>query len=140
MWIVVGVVSLGALMAGVPWLLKSLNTVSTDDAYVAGDLVNVSPVISGTLKELTVDEGSYVHRGQLIARLSDASPQANVRQAHARSIRVSVGVTKVGCARSGGYGTIGAYTCLECGDETREGTARHHSGRSRERHHRRKGP
>lgn len=57
--------------------------VSTDDAYVTGNLVNVSPIISGTLEELTVEEGQYVKKGQLIARLDDAGPQATLRQAQA---------------------------------------------------------
>ena len=76
-----------ALVIGVPWGINywRYNTthVSTDDAYVAGNLVSVSPVISGTLVDLTVDEGAYVHRGQLIARLSDAGPSAALRQARA---------------------------------------------------------
>ncbi len=76
-----------ALILGIPWGIRywhhASTHVSTDDAYVAGDLVNVSPVVSGTLQELTVEEGSYVHRGQLIARLSSETAQANVRQARA---------------------------------------------------------
>ena len=76
-----------ALIIAIPWGLSrwhyTSTHVSTDDAYVAGNLVSVSPVGSGTLQELTVDEGSHVHRGQLIARLSDAGPQANLRQARA---------------------------------------------------------
>jgi membrane fusion protein, multidrug efflux system len=76
-----------ALIVGVIWGVNywhfASTHVSTDDAYVTGNLVNVSPVISGTLAELTVDEGSVVRRGQLIARLDDAGPQATLRQARA---------------------------------------------------------
>ena len=75
------------LVAGIVWGVNywryAATHVSTDDAYVVGDLVSVSPTINGTLKELSVDEGSFVHKGQLIARLSDAAPQASLRQARA---------------------------------------------------------
>ncbi len=64
------------------WRFSSMH-VSTDDAYVVGNLVNVSPTVSGTLQVLLVDEGTFVHRGQLIAKLSDAGPQATLRQAQA---------------------------------------------------------
>src|SRR5437016_12331379 len=50
-----------ALVIGIPWGLSywrfASTHVSTDDAYVTGNLVIVSPVISGTLEKLTVDEG-----------------------------------------------------------------------------------
>jgi len=55
----------------------------TDDAQVAGNLVSVSPIIAGTLAQLTVDEGSAVQKGQLIARLDDSGPRAALNQAKA---------------------------------------------------------
>jgi len=57
--------------------------VSTDDAYVTGDLVYVSPTINGLLVSLDIEEGSVVKKGQLIARLKDSSQQAALRQAKA---------------------------------------------------------
>ncbi|AIE84411.1 HlyD family secretion protein [Fimbriimonas ginsengisoli] len=55
----------------------------TDDAYVTGDLVNISPTVSGTLAELTVEDGDFVHKGQLIARLSNNGSSAELAQAKA---------------------------------------------------------
>lgn len=73
------------LLFCVPWILRywhySHTHVSTDDAYVTGNLTNVSPITSGTLLQLTVDEGSYVKRGQLVARQDPAGPRASLRQA-----------------------------------------------------------
>ena len=57
--------------------------VETDDAYVAGDLVYISPSINGTLAKLVVDEGDRIKKGQLIARLKDSSQQSALRQAQA---------------------------------------------------------
>ena len=60
--------------------------VDTDDAYVTGDLVNISPVVSGTLAELKVQDGDYVHKGQLIARLNDDTAKAELDQATANEV------------------------------------------------------
>ena len=51
--------------------------------YVTGDLVNVSPTISGRLSELLVDEGARVQKGQLLARMTDNVQQAEIRAAQA---------------------------------------------------------
>src|SRR5476649_1567874 len=55
----------------------------TDDAYVTGDLVNISPTVSGTLAELKVEDGDFVHKGQLIARLDNNGAGADLAQAQA---------------------------------------------------------
>ncbi len=57
--------------------------VETDDAYITGELVYISPSINGTLAKLEVDEGDRVKKGQLIARLKDSSQQSALRQAQA---------------------------------------------------------
>lgn len=72
LWIIGGIVLLLGLFFGIRYMLWSRHHVSTDDAYVTGDLVNVSPLISGTLVQLKVKEGDYVTRGELIARLDPA--------------------------------------------------------------------
>ncbi len=76
-----------ALVFAVIWGLRywnfSKSHVSTDDAYVTGNLINVSPVIGGTLSALYVDEGDVVKQGQLIGRLSDSGEIAALRQAQA---------------------------------------------------------
>jgi membrane fusion protein, multidrug efflux system len=84
--LIIGAVLL-AILVGVIWGLRywswSQTHVSTDDAFVTGNLVNVGPVISGTLLLMTVQEGDHVRRGQLLARLEDSGPRAALRQAQA---------------------------------------------------------
>lgn len=65
------------------YLQFSRTHATTDDAYVTGDFVNVSPLILGTLSHLSVKEGDFVKKGQLIARLEDSQQIANVQQAEA---------------------------------------------------------
>jgi len=57
--------------------------VATDDSFVSGDLINISPKISGRLSKLTIEEGDTVKKGQLIARLDSSSQEAAVRSARA---------------------------------------------------------
>jgi membrane fusion protein (multidrug efflux system) len=80
---VIAVVLIVALIVGARAYRFSLSHVSTDDAYVTGDLVEVSPIIGGTLARLQVSEGDAVKKGQLIARLDDSGPLAALRQAQA---------------------------------------------------------
>jgi len=74
---------IAGLIYGLSYYHYSQDHVSTDDAYVAGNLVNVSPIISGTLTQLLVDEGNVVKKGQSIGRLEDSGPRAAVDQSQA---------------------------------------------------------
>jgi len=60
--------------------------VETDDAYITGDLVNISPTVSGTLAALNVQDGDFVRKGQLIARLNDDTSEAELAQAKANAL------------------------------------------------------
>jgi len=80
---VIAAVVIAALIYGFSYYNYSQNHTSTDDAQITGNLVNVSPIISGTLNSLTVDQGSVVTKGQLIGRLEDSGPKASVAQASA---------------------------------------------------------
>ena len=74
---------IAALIYGLSYYNYAQNHTSTDDAYVTGNLVNVSPIISGTLNSLTVDEGDPVKKGQLIGRIEDSGQRASLAQARA---------------------------------------------------------
>ena len=81
--IVLVIAIIAAIIWGVKYWNYSQNHVSTDDAYVSGDLINVSPIISGTLAKLTVDEGDTVKAGQVIAVLDKSGPLASFEQEQA---------------------------------------------------------
>lgn len=72
-----------AVLYGLRYYHYSQTHVSTDDAFVTGDLINISPVISGTLSQLPVAEGDTVKAGQIIARIEDSGPRAAYEQASA---------------------------------------------------------
>ncbi|MES2462367.1 MAG: efflux RND transporter periplasmic adaptor subunit [Armatimonadota bacterium] len=82
-----GVIAAVVLLVGGIWGMRFLQYsrthVSTDDAFVTGNLVNVSATVSGTLSQLNVSEGDVVKRGQLLARLEENGPRAALQQAEA---------------------------------------------------------
>ncbi len=66
----VGVLVLAAVcIFGIPWILSSLNTVSTDDAYVNGHVTFVAPRVAGQISRVLVDDNNRVHKGELLAEL-----------------------------------------------------------------------
>ncbi|MDL2316729.1 efflux RND transporter periplasmic adaptor subunit [Desulfovibrio sp. OttesenSCG-928-A18] len=56
---------------------------STDDAYVAGNQVRVSPLVSGTVMEIFVDDTEGVGAGALLLRLDDTDARLAYDQARA---------------------------------------------------------
>jgi RND family efflux transporter MFP subunit len=58
-------------------------SVTANGYVVARTKASVSAKTAGRLASLTVSEGSYVHRGEIIARLDNADFQAGVAQAQA---------------------------------------------------------
>jgi len=58
-----------ALIFGVPWIRLTLNTVSTDDAYVNGHVTFVAARVSGKIAGVLVDDNNRVHKGDVLAQL-----------------------------------------------------------------------
>ena len=65
-----GVLVLAAILIfGVPWIRLTLNTVSTDDAYVNGHVTFVAARVSGQIARVLVDDNNRIHKGDLLAQL-----------------------------------------------------------------------
>ena len=65
-----GALALAALgIFGIPWIRASLNTVSTDDAYVNGHVTFVAPRVAGQITRILVDDNNRVQKGELLAKL-----------------------------------------------------------------------
>jgi membrane fusion protein, multidrug efflux system len=54
---------------GVPWIQLTLNTVSTDDAYINGHVTFVAARVRGQIARVLVDDNNRVHKGDLLAQL-----------------------------------------------------------------------
>ena len=57
------------LIFGVPWIRLTLNTVSTDDAYVNGHVTFVAARVSGQVARVLVDDNNRVRKGDILAEL-----------------------------------------------------------------------
>src|ERR1700722_10456891 len=58
----------GALWFGVPWVQTTLNTVSTDDAYVNGHVTFVAARVKGQVSRVLVDDNYRVRKGDLLVQ------------------------------------------------------------------------
>ncbi|MBP2033531.1 multidrug resistance efflux pump [Clostridium algifaecis] len=68
------------------YLYQNTHYVSTDDARVSADLVNVTPQISGKLLELNIEDGDKVIKDQILARQETTNlPDTNIDQSLIRS-------------------------------------------------------
>lgn len=83
--ILAGLALLLALAAGFAgyWFFFMRGIVFSDDARLAGHLVDMAPETSGRLLAVEVHEGQAVPQGAQLFQLDSANAQANVRQAEA---------------------------------------------------------
>jgi membrane fusion protein (multidrug efflux system) len=68
---------------GIPWIRLTLNTVSTDDAYVNGHVTFVAPRVSGQISRVLVDDNYRAQKGELLAELDKEPYQIAVSQKRA---------------------------------------------------------
>jgi membrane fusion protein (multidrug efflux system) len=78
-----GILVLGILYA-LYYFLIGIHYESTDDAYVAGNVVQITPLISGTVVGIKADDTNYVKAGQEILDLDKADGQVALEQAEAQ--------------------------------------------------------
>lgn len=79
-------VKIGLTLAGivlavwlcVPVIVRAMNTVSTDDAYVNGHVTFVAPRVAGQVVKVHVDNNNRVKKGQLLVELDREPYQVEV--------------------------------------------------------------
>jgi len=77
------VVAAGAVLWGGWWLFYGRHFESTDDAYVAGDVIVVTAREAGTVLALHADNTENVARGQLLVELDPAAAEVQFEAAKA---------------------------------------------------------
>jgi membrane fusion protein, multidrug efflux system len=84
------VVLIGGLGFLAYWLLDGRYYESTDDAYVNGDVIQITSEVPGTVLALNVDDTQPVHAGQTLVQLDPADARialANAEADLARAVR-----------------------------------------------------
>jgi len=66
------------------WLASGRYHESTDDAYVGGNLVQVTPQVAGTVLAIHADDTDYVSAGQTLVELDKADSRVALDQAEAQ--------------------------------------------------------
>ncbi|ODU29038.1 MAG: hemolysin D [Thiobacillus sp. SCN 62-729] len=68
---------------GVRWFLHSRGHESTDDAYVAGNLVRATPRVAGSVVAVLADDTDFVKQGQVVVKLDDTDARLALAKAEA---------------------------------------------------------
>lgn len=80
---IAAVILIAAIVGGTLWYLHARNYESTDDAFIDGRPVSVSPEVSGAIVAVPVTDNQIVKAGDLLARIDDRNYVAAVDQAQA---------------------------------------------------------
>ncbi|MCP5411200.1 MAG: HlyD family efflux transporter periplasmic adaptor subunit [Alphaproteobacteria bacterium] len=90
--IVAAVVLAGAVAFGLYWFFYARYFESTDDAYVAGNVVTITAKEAATVQALHADNTQTVRRGQLLVEMDPATAKVNLQAAEAELARAVRGV------------------------------------------------
>ncbi|MDQ6683626.1 MAG: biotin/lipoyl-binding protein, partial [Pseudomonadota bacterium] len=81
---VAGLVGVAAIAYGIYYALVLNHFESTDNAYVQGNVVQVTPQIAGTVVAINADDTDFVKAGQSLVKLDPADAQVALEQAEAQ--------------------------------------------------------
>ncbi|HEX4387787.1 MAG TPA: efflux RND transporter periplasmic adaptor subunit [Steroidobacteraceae bacterium] len=90
-WRLLGIASGIFLLVGLGYTLYWAQVLryhqTTDDAYVGGNVVQITPQISGTVVAIGADDTQFVKAGQPLVRLDEADAKVALEQAEAQLAR-----------------------------------------------------
>lgn len=79
-----GAVLLGGALATAWWALVLRHIESTDNAYVQGNVVQITPQVGGTVVAIQADDTDVVRAGQVLVKLDTADARVALEQAEAQ--------------------------------------------------------
>ena len=96
MVVLLALLAVAILVVAVPRIIRALNTVSTDDAYVNGYVTFVAPRVAGQVARVLVDDNNRVKKGDVLVEL-DPEPfrvQVAIKQGAVDSAQADLVVTE----------------------------------------------
>ena len=103
--LLMGLVLLVFLLAGAGygawWLIVGRYHESTDDAYVGGNFVQVTPQVAGTVLAIRADDTDYVQTGQMLVELDKTDAKVALDQAEAQLAKTVRGVRNLESTSTG---------------------------------------
>jgi membrane fusion protein (multidrug efflux system) len=83
-WLIgIGLAAIAAVAGGL-YYLHSRHYESTDNAFIEGDVIQVSPRVAGQVLQVYVRDNQHVNRGDLIAEIDARDYQARAAESRAR--------------------------------------------------------
>ena len=79
-----GVFTVAAIAYGVYWYISSGKHETTDNAYVQGNIVQITPQVSGTVVSIGVQDTDFVRAGQSLVMLDATDAKVALDQARAQ--------------------------------------------------------
>lgn len=73
-----------AVIAGIGYWIYARQFESTDDAFIDGDIVQISPHVPAYVKKVYVESNQYVHKGDLLVELVSDDYEIKLEQAKAQ--------------------------------------------------------
>lgn len=83
-FIIIGAIALIAAIGGLFYWLYARQFESTDDAFIDGDIVQISPKVSAYVAKIYVKNNQLIHKGDLLVELDPKDYQARLEQAKAQ--------------------------------------------------------
>ncbi|HEX5353622.1 MAG TPA: EmrA/EmrK family multidrug efflux transporter periplasmic adaptor subunit [Rhodanobacteraceae bacterium] len=80
----IGVIVIVAIVWGLYYFLVARWYENTDDAYVGGNVVQITPQIPGTVVSIGADDNDYVHKGQTLVKLDGSNADVALAEAEAK--------------------------------------------------------
>src|SRR5580700_1944817 len=78
---VLGVLGIAAVVYGAKFMIWSSSHVSTDDATISSDIIQIAPQVTGTVTSVPVSENQHVKKGDLLVDLDSSSFETAYLQA-----------------------------------------------------------
>lgn len=78
------IVAIAALWFGYRWLTEWRFMVTTDDAYVQGDIATIAPKVNGYIDDIPVEANHPVKKGDILFRLDDGDYKIAFDEAEAK--------------------------------------------------------
>ena len=85
--IVIGAFTLIGVAYTAYWALALRYSQSTDDAYVSGNIVQITPQVAGTVVKIAADDTQFVKAGETLVELDPADAKLALEQADAKLAR-----------------------------------------------------
>src|SRR5208283_2736265 len=82
----VGLIAAAAVVIGILWIVRSFDTVSTDDAYVNSYVTFVAPRVTGQVARVLVDDNNRVKKGDVLVELDPSRIACGSRSSRRLSI------------------------------------------------------